>query len=550
MKHRKHGSNNTPNKPETPLDNNQLSTNNRPSTKYNAPAMFSKGSVILITLLLMFVIWVTISSVTRSPSSALSSSWKNGELGQSPQPETKARGSGLRSRSMADLAPPLPYATLQADLGQPSGYGNLPLIGLYSLGEDCQLQNNNADIKGDKIIVSGIVQYPSSDLSTVLTEEAQKFGVLLSTLNKDEGIFMSDLFQSALTATASNNEQLGLNQNDQALLTRCGFKNTPFGKVPNQDRSIIVRFYLKTGGSINNTAPEQHALLMGIFDGHGDRGHETSHYVALEFPRVFASAMKQHSNLLPGAAQYDEQMRNTLTHTFLKLDEKEPVKGAGGCTASTAFYPGIGTKVYLANVGDSTTLIVHYKKSTGVSAVVRQNRKDKPHLDDERKRIESAGGQVYIPPSFLLSGGESKESSRVFIPVADGTQLALAMSRSIGDFDGKAVGLIADPIVDVWDVQEYYNQHQFSKSEIDDSAWFIVIASDGVYDVITPEEVVQHLGRSLYDELPSAQRQVSPLVACEQLIRKASHRWMEMTPGMPYRDDITLGVSRLNFMPS
>ncbi|KAL7543394.1 hypothetical protein ACHAXR_013320 [Thalassiosira sp. AJA248-18] len=294
---------------------------------------------------------------------------------------------------------------------------------------------------------------------------------------------------------------------------------------------------------------------MGIFDGHGPRGHIVSHYIALQFPGVFASILrrKQKEQSLPlhGSLRNPKQKENitncikkALVETFLAVDEGEPVKSTGGSTASLAFYPGLGSIVYVANAGDSTTLIARYSKSKRSSTIVFQNRKHKPHLQDERERIERAGGQVMIPPSLLVEDGSTgglKETSRLIIPDPKGGPfggLALAMSRSIGDFDGKRVGLTAEPEVDAWDVN-----HHFSEEQILDSEWFVVTASDGVYDLLPPEIVVEYLGRSLYHD-----DQLSPLEACERVILESSRLWAKATIGMPYRDDITIGVSKINFV--
>ena len=216
------------------------------------------------------------------------------------------------------------------------------------------------------------------------------------------------------------------------------------------------------------------------------------------------------------------------------------------------FYPGLGSKVYIANTGDSTTIIAAYSKTTGISKIIVQNRKHKPHLEDERQRIENAGGQIMIPPSLLQgnSDGLIKETSRVVIPDKSGNpfnSLALAMSRSIGDFDGKAVGLIAEPEVDVWDVHDFYKGQELADDLKRDTEFFAVSASDGVYDVLTPQEVVEYLGRSLFESRNNSDIP-QPLEACERLIREASRLWLkESGIGMAYRDDITVGVSRINF---
>lgn len=473
---------------------------------------------------------------------------------------------GLRIATKATQ--PLPYSTLLANGidKQPK----IPLTGVYTLGEDYLFQENAASASNRDLIV-GTIQFPLADLSALLTEEATEHIEDKFWNKKQEQSFLT--YPSAFKSVIVNNSK-GMHPFkaiDHALLTRCGYK---MGKTPNQDRSFIVNFLLganegkstHANGNGDFDPSSQKAVLMGIFDGHGGQGHEVSHYIALELSKVFTKIMRQKQATLPlplldcikdskMSNDVDNYIKNALTETFIEVDEHEPVKGTGGSTASAVFYPGIDTKAYIANTGDSTTIIAAYSKSRNQSIIVYQNRKHKPHLSDERHRIEMAGGQVMIPPSLL--GGDGgigmKESSRIIIPGPSGGQfgsMALAMSRSIGDFDGKSVGLIAEPEVDVFDVRQHYKTHNFDRVQELDTQWFAVIASDGVYDMLTPEVVIDYLGQSLFGD-HSRGTGISPVEACENLIREASRIWKKESlvnmGGMQYRDDITLGVSRVNF---
>lgn len=378
-------------------------------------------------------------------------------------------------------------------------YGESPLIGMYSL------DNDNA--------VKGTIEFPTIDLSTVLKEEATTGSVFLRTsgVAADESLLNDSTFKSVIV---DDNRHT-----DHALVTRCGYK---MGKVPNQDRSFIANF-------VDPDIEGNNQMLMGIFDGHGGDGHKVSHFIALNFLKTFTTKAK------------NSEIKHALINTFIDIDDNEPVKGQGGSTCSVLYYPGFDSKVYIANTGDSTTLIVSYSATTKKSTIVYQNRKHKPHLADERQRIEAAGGQVMIPPSLMLGGdgqgqGDIKETSRLIIPAADGNPLgglALAMSRSIGDFDGKNVGLIAEPEVDEFDMD--------SQSDVQ---YFAISASDGVYDVLSADIVADYLGKSLYED-------GTPLEACERLVRDASRLWKKASGlGMTYRDDITVGVSKINFVTS
>mmetsp|Transcript_8960 Transcript_8960/g.20835 ORF Transcript_8960/g.20835 Transcript_8960/m.20835 type:complete len:500 (+) Transcript_8960:153-1652(+) len=385
----------------------------------------------------------------------------------------------------------------------------------------------------------GTVIYPTIDLSTSLSEESkdpialQMYMPSLSLMNtmsktKDSRSF---LIEDNIPAPVLDVIDQG---SDHALLTRQGYKP---GGVPNQDRLFLARY---VGSAIES------GFLIGIADGHGGSGHKVAHHAGLNLPRTFGHTLKSQSK----GIDFDSNVEAALKEAFKLIDETEPCKGEGGSTLSVLFYPGHGTKCYVANTGDSTTLIVRVSNKSKKATIVYENRQHKPHLEEERKRIESKGGSIMVPPSLLFSRPESededestlKESSRVFIPNPAG-QLALAMSRSIGDFDGKAVGLIAEPDVDVFDIKEQQSPEKGDK-------YFVVSASDGLYDVLRKESVVQYLATSLYDS--NSQRTLP--WTCEILIREASRLWLKSSAIMhsivPYRDDISIGVAKINFDPT
>lgn len=452
---------------------------------------------------------------------------------------------------------PRPFSTLIAEEEKDKAFarGEIPITGLYTLGKEHLLQfGERIDQIPEEGILAGSIQFPSVDLSDD-DEEQQNLRNPSS-----ESFLTSTSFKS--TVNQYSHRARSLVPSELALLTRKGQKQ---GDIPNQDRSFIANFFVDVNQGQTTSHARQikmqtngngrpSALLLGIFDGHGNRGHEVSHFIAIEFTRLFASIMREtqerHGPFFQFLGSQKQEhhsidyVRTVLTETFLTLDQNEPVQGTGGSTASVLFYPGLDSKVYVANAGDSTTIIAKYSKHTNKSQIIYQNKKHKPHLKEERERIERAGGHVMIPPDMQgdISPG-LKESSRIIIPDKTGNPmggLALAMSRSIGDADGKPVGLTAEPDVDVWDLIS------IPRKKLADNQFFAVVASDGLYDMISPDAVVEYLGRSLYGR--GIKNNVSPMEACERLIREASRLWAQSSNGgMMYRDDITIGVSNLNF---
>jgi len=94
----------------------------------------------------------------------------------------------------------------------------------------------------------------------------------------------------------------------------------------------------------------------------------------------------------------------------------------------------------------------------------------------------------------------------------------LAMTRSLGDIIAKKIGVISEP-----DIFEY---------EIKQNDKFIVIASDGIWEYLTNEEVVNIISSYYINgDVESA---------TEELIKNAKSKWEELRKDTI--DDITVIV--------
>ncbi|KAF0926718.1 hypothetical protein E2562_027152 [Oryza meyeriana var. granulata] len=180
--------------------------------------------------------------------------------------------------------------------------------------------------------------------------------------------------------------------------------------------------------------------LFGIFDGHG--GSRAAEY------------LKEH--LFENLMKHPEFMTNTrlaISETYKKtdsefLDAESHSHRDDGSTASTAVL--VGNHLYVANVGDSRAVISKGGKAIALSE------DHKPNRSDERKRIESAGGVVMWAGTWRVGG-------------------VLAMSRAFGNRLLKQF-VVADP-----EIQE---------QEINDEVEFLILASDGLWDVVPNEDAV------------------------------------------------------------
>eukprot|EP00979_Chaetoceros_neogracilis_P005378 scaffold982_cov234-Chaetoceros_neogracile.AAC.18 len=328
---------------------------------------------------------------------------------------------------------------------------------------------------------------------------------------------------------------------DQATLTLIGYKGGDVKEQINQDRAFVISPYF-----VKQTDDEDNSMkrLMGVFDGHAKLGELVSEYTVSTLPKVLSAKLE----IILAEAGIDTSqtdVQKALIDTFVELDKSAPAEKSGGCTASVVLQ--LGKFAYVANAGDSRSLIATYNKSTLEVKIVYISREDKPDLPEERSRVESMGGQVYVPSAERIEMGAS---SRVLYvdPVTGGTN-GLAMSRSIGDWAAGEKGVIPDPTVDVVDIDKIINGDKECSASAEnnhnspcqgDIEVFAVSATDGLLDFMNVNDIASTVAQSLYaDDGPH------PLSACESLITTAASAWWQAKNGQ-YRDDIAIAVSKLS----
>ncbi|KAJ3692173.1 hypothetical protein LUZ60_012523 [Juncus effusus] len=195
----------------------------------------------------------------------------------------------------------------------------------------------------------------------------------------------------------------------------------------------------------------QRVNLFGVFDGHG--GHRAAQY------------LKEHlfENLL-NHPKFMTDTKLAIRETYIKTDSdflnsEISAYRDDGSTASTAVL--VGNQLYVANVGDSRTVISKQGKAIALSE------DHKPNRIDERQRIEEAGGFIMWAGTWRVGG-------------------VLAMSRAFGNRMLKPY-VVAEP-----DIQEEVIDEEFD---------LLVLATDGIWDVVPNEDVVS-LARD--EELPQS----------------------------------------------
>ncbi|XVF30278.1 hypothetical protein REPUB_Repub16aG0042900 [Reevesia pubescens] len=267
-------------------------------------------------------------------------------------------------------------------------------------------------------------------------------------------------------------------------------------KGTNQDAMIVWENF----GSRTDT------VFCGVFDGHGPYGHMVAKRVRDHLPLKLSAhwevnissedVLREISLNTAGSmnsedtafVSADEESRasvdleetekhpeifQTLKESFLKafkvMDRELRMHAnidcfCSGTTAVTLVKQ--GPYLVIGNVGDSRAVLGTRDKDNSLAAV--QLTVDlKPNLPAEAERIRKCKGRV-----FALK--DEPDVARVWLPNNDSP--GLAMARAFGDFCLKDFGLISVP--------------EISYRRLSEKDEFVVLATDGIWDVLSNKEVV------------------------------------------------------------
>ena len=225
----------------------------------------------------------------------------------------------------------------------------------------------------------------------------------------------------------------------------------------------------KTISSFNSNP---HNILFTLFDGHG--GDCVSSYLQKNYDKF----LRQSLNLYPN------NIRQCLIDSFIQIDNSLQGmnfnhSGSTGCVLFITQEK--GKKVlYCANIGDTRCTLFTPTK-------IERMTYDHRACDlNERDRIYNQGG-------FVVKG---RVMGR------------LMLSRTFGDFELKNFGVISEPYV-----------YRKELDEHEDSNQFVVMACDGIWDVLNEEGIRQCIVNICNDK-ENLKKNVTSTI-CEELIQSA-----------------------------
>ena len=225
--------------------------------------------------------------------------------------------------------------------------------------------------------------------------------------------------------------------------------------------------------------------IFGVLDGHGPSGHYISKFASLFIQNYIINhpEIKNLSTLESIYLKLKENNFYIIKQSFISVDQQLKSQKFDSKDSGTTcvLVVQIGNHIICANVGDSRAIAVfdeNNDKNINQFKAVPLSIDYKPDIPEERNRILMSGGLVEQAVNSL---GIRMGPYRIFAPGED--YPGLAMSRSIGDLEGKNFGVIAEP-----GIIEY---------NIDDNSKYIVLCSDGVWEFLSNERV-KETGKLFY----------------------------------------------------
>jgi protein phosphatase 1L len=208
-------------------------------------------------------------------------------------------------------------------------------------------------------------------------------------------------------------------------------QNTPFKSFSYyEDKNLKYRQSMEDIGIlIPDLTTDYKVSLFGIFDGHG--GTDVVKFVKNRLPQLIKIYL---NDLFP--------VEIAFKNAFKKVDEELKFFDSEyiGTTATLILIK--DNKIYCSNVGDTKAYIIYDKTYKQIS------NDHKCTNEDERKRITEIGGKI----------------------IKNRVMGQLILTRTLGDLYVKQFGVINTPDINVYDINETIN--------------YIIIASDGVWDVV------------------------------------------------------------------
>ena len=246
--------------------------------------------------------------------------------------------------------------------------------------------------------------------------------------------------------------------------------NSSQGKIRDYNEDTITVTKVELNNNINTNLEnniinkeKNDFYFFAVYDGHGGKG--CSIYLKENL----------HNNIKEFSKQGIKEAIEITEEKFKveqALNEKGEISDSSGSCGIMAMIQ--NNKIIIANVGDSRLVLFKNGK------VFFATEDHKPNTETEKKRIKNAGGEIYQTFTYfpLRQNGREIEAPWRVLPGR------LSVSRTFGDVEAKdpKFGGIGGVVMALPDITEF---------DLDDEFNFMVIGCDGIFDVLSNEEILE-----------------------------------------------------------
>lgn len=213
--------------------------------------------------------------------------------------------------------------------------------------------------------------------------------------------------------------------------------------------------------------------FYGVCDGHGDDGHLISKFISTSLPYLIYEELKK-NNIYNNINSYISKIFENvfLQLNSLLINNKEINSAFSGTTCISLLL--CNNQIISCNLGDSRAIKGQLSNNKWKFELL--SRDHKPNEPDEMKRIKDNKG---IIKPYIDENGEANGPDRIWLP--NQTYPGIAMSRSFGDQVAAQIGVVAIPEILFF---PYIEEDKF-----------IVIGSDGLWEYVSNQEVVEIIGK-------------------------------------------------------
>ncbi|CAB9508983.1 2C and cyclic nucleotide-binding/kinase domain-containing protein [Seminavis robusta] len=290
---------------------------------------------------------------------------------------------------------------------------------------------------------------------------------------------------------------------------------------PNQDSFAVTEKFA-------NDATD---FFWGVYDGHGKTGADCSAFVRDNLPPLLVSALGEHFDLMLSTEQIHASLQKAHVQCNQQLHDNPSIDDSySGTTSISVFLQGSLQRITIANVGDSRA-ILGTTLPDGKLMALPLSKDQTPRRPEEAQRVKQHGARILSFGEINGDGDnncddEDEDPPRVW--AQNGKYPGTAFTRSLGDAIAERLGVDANP--------------ECMSLKLSDNEKFICLATDGIFDVMSNQEVVDYCMKHRTD----------PLEACKAIVNKSHEEWLhneecehDEDPRASY-DDMTLICIFLN----